>query len=190
MHTITKKFLAAGSMLLGLQAAAQAGPILVVTNGILTGAQGVELNGRQYDVAFSDVRPVADTLAFDSLSAALEASSALDQLVFGGVYDTNPGRTNGCSNPLLCFVVTAFDVSSAHVTGAAFTNTTSPYIDLLLPYAVIGNAAKYSITTYAHWSVQDAGRQSVPEPSTLLLTGAGLAAFLLRRKARSASTVA
>lgn len=191
MYTLTKKILAAGSMLLGLQAAVHASPILLVDNGILMGAQGVELNGKQYDVAFSDVRPVSDTLVFDSLSETFEASSALDQLVFQGIFDTNPGRTNGCSNSLLCFVVSAFKVDDTYATGAAFTNTTSPYIDLVLPYAVIGNAANFSITTYAHWSVREEGaRQTVPEPSTLLLTGAGLAAFLLRRRSRNGGAVA
>ena len=185
MSTITKKILAAGSMLLGLQGAAQAGPILVVTNGILMGAQGVELNGLQYNVSFSDNRPVSGNMAFDSLAATFEASSALDRLVFQGVYDTNPGLTNGCTNPLLCFVVTAFEVNSLHANGAAFTNTATSYGDLLLPFALIGDAANSTIMTYAHWSVQEEVRQAVPEPSTLLLTGAGLAAFLLRRQSRN-----
>ncbi|HEX8601689.1 MAG TPA: PEP-CTERM sorting domain-containing protein [Pseudoduganella sp.] len=190
MYTIPKKILAAGSMLLGMQAVVQASPILVVSNGILMGAQGVELNGLQYDVSFSDSRPVAGTLAFDSLDATFEASGALDRLVFQGVHDANPGLTNGCSNPLLCFVVTAFEVNDLHAKGAAFTNTAIPSGDLLLPFALIGNAANSSIMTYAHWSVKDEVRQAVPEPSTLLLTGAGLAAFLLRRKPRTGAAVA
>jgi hypothetical protein len=177
-------------MLLGLQGAAQAGPILLVTNGILTGAQGVELEGQQYDVSFSDTRPVAGNLAFDSLSATFEAASALDRLVFQGMYDANPGLTNGCSNPLLCFVVTAFEVNSVFANGAAFTNTASPYADILLPFAVIGDAANSTIMTYAHWSIHEDVRQAVPEPSTLLLTGAGLVAFLLRRKSSSGKAVA
>ncbi|GGY07936.1 PEP-CTERM sorting domain-containing protein [Massilia dura] len=190
VKSTSKKLLAACGMLLGMQLTAHAGPILLVTNGILTGATGVEYDGQHYDVSFSDTRPVEGNMAFDSLAATFGASSALDRLVFQGMHDANPGLTNGCTNPLLCFVVTAFEVNGVFAKGAAFTNTASPYADLLLPFAVIGDAANSTFMTYAHWSLQEDVRQAVPEPSTLLLTAAGLAAFLLRHKPRSGMTVA
>jgi hypothetical protein len=181
VRPLTKTILITGSFLLGLHATVQASPILLVTNGSLLGAQGVEFDGRRYDVSFSDARPTTGNLVFHDLAAAWGATDALDRLVFQDGYDTLPGRTNGCSNPVKCLVVTAFDVNQVFATGVAFTNTATRYLDPIIPYAVLGNAANSAIVTYAHWVLQEE-RLAVPEPSTLWLAGAGLAALLGRRK--------
>lgn len=186
MRSIVRNILAAGSLLLGLHTTAQASPILVVQNGILMGAQAVEFDGRLYDVAFSDARPAAANFVFDTFEETYGASDALDRLVFQGVYDTSPGRTNGCTNPISCLVVTAYDISWLGVGGAAFTNTATRYLDLTVPYVVAGNAASQAGVTYAHWTLNQP-RQAVPEPSSLLLAGIGLAALLGSRRRRAAS---
>lgn len=188
MPSTTRTILAAASLLLGVHAAAQAGPILLVTNGILMGAQGIELGGLQYDVAFSDTRPQAANFLFDTYGESYDATAALRQQVFQGVYDTSPGKTNGCTNLLSCAIVTGYHINwLGGVDGAALTNTPTRYIDPITPYTVLGNlAATLSTVTYAHWSVHEV-RQAVPEPSTLLLTGLGLAALALRRKRAGAA---
>lgn len=183
MRTILKNIFITGGLLLGLQTAAQAGPLLVVSNGILMGAQGVEYDGHQYNVSFSDSRPTTGNMAFSSFTQSWGAAESLYN-VFQGVYDTNPARTNGCSNSISCLVVTAYDVSWLGVTGVGYTNTISSYIDPVVPFLVVGNAANQSGVTYAHWSRQPE-RQVVPEPSTLLLSGLGLAALAVHRKRRA-----
>ncbi|GGY55093.1 PEP-CTERM sorting domain-containing protein [Pseudoduganella albidiflava] len=189
MRTFVKNILLQGALLLGVQAAAQAAPILLVSNGVLMGAEAVEVNGEQYDVLFSDTRPQASNLLFDSFSESYAASDALDRLVFQGVYDMSPALTNGCGNPLTCSIVTAFDVGRILLSGTAFTNTATRYLDVSAIYATTGNSASSSKITYANWSVHNRlpdQQQAIPEPSTLLLAGAGLAALAWRRKARRA----
>ncbi|QBE64619.1 PEP-CTERM sorting domain-containing protein [Pseudoduganella lutea] len=188
MRTIVKNILVTGGMLMGLHTAAQAGPLLVVSNGILMGAQGVEYDGHHYNVSFSDIRPTNTTMAFSSFNQSWGASEALYN-VFQDVYDTNPARTNGCSNSLSCLVVTGYSINFLGVTGVGYTNTASSYIDPVIPFLVVGNAANQSGVTYAHWSIQPE-RQVVPEPSTLLLSGLGLAALAVRRKRLAGKTVA
>jgi hypothetical protein len=187
VRAIVKKILLQGALLLGVQAAAHASPILLVSNGILLGAQGVEVGGQQYDVQFSDVRPTAGNLLFDSLDDSWAASTALSNLVFQGVYDTSPGLTNGCSSRSSCSIITAFDVGSLSLFGTAFTNTIWR-VDGVTPYLHLGrgNPANSPLGTYANWSLRlpEEEQQAVPEPSSLLLAGAGLAAMLARRKFR------
>ena len=181
MRAITNKILVAASMLLGLQAAVQASPILTVINGALMGAEGIDYNGHQYDVTFSDIRPTVGSLAFNTLAGAYGASDALDRLIFQGTYDMSPGTTNGCTSSLKCLVVTAYDIGFVGINGVAFTNTATQYIDPILPYLVLGQSANQPTITYAHWSPHQV-RQAVPEPSTLLLTGGGMALMLMRRR--------
>jgi hypothetical protein len=183
VRTIVQKTLLQGALLLGVQATAHAGPILLVQNGVLMGAEAIDVGGQQYDVLFSDAIPQDENLVFGSYAESFAASNALNRQVFQGIYDLSPQLTNGCRNPVTCFVVTAFDTDGIFVNGAAFANTASRYLDKTISYNMLVGGSRSTLVTYASWSVHQ-GRQAVPEPSTLLLAGAGLGALFLRRKAR------
>ena len=73
---------------------------LVVSGGQLMGATGVEVNGASYDVEFvegscNSLFNNCTDFTFTTSSTSQDASQALLDQVFIGVYDTSPALTNG-----------------------------------------------------------------------------------------------
>ena len=89
--------------------AAHSDPILQVSNGQLTGATGVDVDGTLWDVVFSDGAwdfssgtglPASTKEEADLFSRALLDQVLLDSTL--GLFDSDPETTNGCENLNQC----------------------------------------------------------------------------------------
>jgi hypothetical protein len=169
---------------------ARATVIWDVTDGILTGAQNVLVEGTLYNVTFADgscfdlfdgCNEVSD-FDFDTLTAAtLAADALLDQVfldVVEGTFDTDPELTEGCSFLFACFVFIPFhlgpggDPCSPPVFAV---NDYDPLFDRIdtLPCGITAtvDTSLSAETTYAKFT-------KVSEPSSILLFGVGLIGLL------------
>lgn len=99
-----KRLVQIATALLLTAAPAGAAVQIIDSNGILTGATGVDIGGTLYDVSFLDGTCISTQsgcnestdFAFATLSSALLAGDALLNQVFTGFYDQNPASTAGC----------------------------------------------------------------------------------------------
>jgi len=182
---------------------ANADPILQISSdGILTGAKYVDISGvGLYDVTFkaekcTDVYGACDVAHFNftDSNSAYQAALALDNKVFvaGGWFDDNPGQTAGCISPLsqtVCAFLTPYGFNEdgpPNVVTWEFENTVPGAAppDRIWNFA---SAAFYTQPVYEDHYVFTVWTKSepIPEPSGLLVFGAGvltLAMFGLGRK--------
>ncbi len=95
--------------------AAHSAPILQVSNGQLTGATGVNVDGTLWDVVFSDGAwdfssgtglPASTKAQADLFSQALLDQVLLDSTL--GLFDSDPETTNGCENLNACIFWTPY----------------------------------------------------------------------------------
>jgi hypothetical protein len=174
---------------------AGATPVLNVVGGQLVGASNVEVLGTLYDVSFvegscialfSGCDNAAEDFDFPTLSSAQAAAQALLDGVIVGVFDETPNKTYGCSYPY-CFIYIPFSLRGFDVIPVAVVNhplgssgTDGSSTSQSIPIDV--TTEDVPDTVYARFTL---AATAIPEPSTLLLFGfglAGLAGFARRRK--------
>lgn len=158
----------------------------------LLGASGVNVLGTIYDVTFGDGDLSKSISAFTTAAGAEAASFALLSQVFIGVYDEIPSYTNGCIDPIHCYVFTPYSTlpipPSIPLVGSAFALNTD---DLRSSYETAGISFGPSRDTgvdgslaLATWTVAE-----VPEPETyaMFLAGLGVLGFVSRRRKQKAA---
>lgn len=177
-----------------------AAPTLLVTDGILMGANGVTVNGTLYNVRFADGSCnslfngcVQSAFTFGTFQSAMSAGQALiDQVLVdgpAGQFDSDPSLTFGCSYALCVTVFPyAFNPNypaTSYALGAVVLNySASPGDEFAQLHANDLDTTSLINYNYAIFELATADA-NVPEPSSIALFGLALAgmAFKRRRKA-------
>ena len=188
-------YAAAAATAIAITPAASAATLIVDGNGQLTGAQGVDVQGTLYDVAFAEGTCTTSNDAcgriFGSANQALLAAQALlDQVFINtslGNFDSSPFLTSACgvAGPGACNANVAYSFSSfgsiqTVISATAQNASASPFGDL--DSVRITNATRLTNTANSpstFWAVFSNSRipSPVPEPGTWLMMILGFGAI-------------
>ena len=172
---------------------AKAAVSLNISNGILMGANNVDVKGTLYNVAFTDddTEVMAKMPISQSFDAAVASQALLDQVLIGK-YDDLTHLTNGCSFDGFCYIMTLAYVEPTSYYNLVFVSALnfggyySGSPDMLQSGTGHGSNAAGAAEhgewfTNAVWTVA-----AVPEPSSLAMLMTGfLAMFGIARKRNS-----
>lgn len=180
---IRKLKIFASLLALMIPSIASAGPILNISGGQLTGAQGVMVGENSYTVQFLEGSCIsllkgcdeASDGVFSTFSEARAANRALQNTVFInsslGNFDTRPNLTFGCRLSIQCLVYTHYAIGTGTYVNSSSTDNRY-MIDDPAPANFESMTSKSRDTAFndrtviAVWTPTPV---SVPEPSTIAL---------------------
>ena len=175
--------------------------LIINDDNQLMGANEVLVNGTLYDVRFVDGSAgnlFSDgndwyTTTFTTKEDAIEASQALLDQVFLGIYDTDPELTNGIEDLSDTYINTAYDIRKGKRKDMVLIVTTHNYSDdkedtVYYPAkfdqvtVLTLDSTNDGKTAWATWALSP---NAVPVPGSLSLLGLGITAMAaINRKRR------
>ncbi len=169
----------------------------IVENGILMGANNVDVNGTLFDVRFVDglydtVFPIQPYWVTNNLQNYYDIELSLTDSVFvdssAGAFDSRPELTNGCSWHEYCQILTPiYEYVDNGIQRFNSTGVVNFIGESDSEYPVIGDrSVDYSniyIYDYIVWAVWTPSVvAAVPEPSTYAMLGLGLLGIMRMRR--------